>query len=149
MAKTPVTLIVKGLTKEKREVATFKMIFNQATDVEGQVTGLPRGGKITMRVKALNDGNSDLVRWMTDKKLALSGSIIFENTTNGKLMKTLFFEDAYCVSYTESWEDSISSILLAHWEDTTKPGDLAHWEQITITCKEITNQAVTYTNDWS
>jgi len=137
MAKTPVKLIVKGLSQEEREVATYKLTFNQATDAEGQVTGLPRGGKITMRVKALNNGNSDLVRWMADKKLALSGSIVFENSTNGKIMKTVEFEDAYCVSFTEYWEDTISAILLAHYEE------------ITISCRKITDSCgLDFSNTW-
>ena len=62
MAKTPVTLKVDGLTE--REVMMVTYSFNQATDTEGQMSGIPRGGKITIRVKALNDGNPDLLNWM-------------------------------------------------------------------------------------
>jgi len=137
MAKVPVILEVAGFKNEKREVASFKMSFNQTTDVEGQVTSLPRGGKITMRLKALNDGNSDLLHWMTDKKLALNGNIVFKNTTNDKVMKTIKFQDAYCVNYLESWED------------TTRSGDLAHYEEITISCRKISNGGdVEFSNTW-
>jgi len=125
MAKTPVSLVIGEFSQKIREVASFTMTFTQATDPEGQVTGLPRGGKISMRLKALNDGNSDLIRWMTDKKKAVSGTIKFINSTNGVLMKTIEFTDAYCVGYTE------------HWEDTTKSEVLAHWEDIIISCREI------------
>jgi len=125
MAKTPVSLVVGEFSQRVREVASFTMTFAQATDAEGQVTGLPRGGKISMRLKALNDGNSDLIRWMTDIKKAISGEIIFYNTTSGIMMKTIEFTDAYCVSYTEHWEDSISNVILAHYED------------IVISCREI------------
>jgi len=125
MAVTPVSLIIEDFKHKIREVASFKMAFNQSTDAEGQVTSMVRGGKITMRVKALNDGNIDLLSWMVDNKKALKGSIVFVNTTNGNEMKTFNFEDAYCVNYVESWED------------TTKNEDLAHWEEITISCRKI------------
>jgi len=137
MAKTPVELQILEFKHKKREVATFTMTFTQATDMEGQVTGLPRGGKITMRLKALNDGNSDLVCWMTDKKQAYSGNILFYDTTSGKIMKTLIFKDAYCVGYTE------------YWADATKSADLTHWEEITISCRSITNGgALNFKNSW-
>ena len=54
MAKTPVKLEVDGY--KEREVMMVKYEFDQATDVEGQMSGIPRGGKINIRVKALNDG---------------------------------------------------------------------------------------------
>jgi len=137
MARTPVTLMVDGFPP--REVATFRMSFTQATDVEGQVTGLPRGGKITMRLKARNDGNNTMMRWMVDKKLALGGRIVFMNTTNDILMKSIEFKDAYCVAYTESWEDSTSNVTLAHWEE------------ITISCREIINATdhLQFQNTWT
>ena len=137
MATIPVELEIKEFKQTKREVSTFTMTFNQATDDEGQVTGLPRGGKITMRVKALNDGNSDLICWMTAINQAYNGAIIFYNTTDGKLMKTIAFKDAYCVDYAE------------HWEDTIYNSPLAHWEEITISCREITNGgALNFSNTW-
>ena len=133
----PVTLIIKELSASKRDVSTFSMKFEQFTDPDGQVAAVPRGGKITMKVKALNDGNSDLVCWMLDKKQTYSGNIEFLNTTDGKLMKTYRFTDAYCVNYHESWEDPVKSDALSHWEE------------ITISCREITNGgAMNYKNNW-
>ena len=136
MAKTPVTLYVDGF--KEREVASVVYTFEQATDKEGQTTGIPRGGKITIKVKARNDGNCELLSWMCDKSLSKGGKIEYMNSSDAtKKMKDVEFKGAYCVEFLE------------HWEDTTKPEDLAHWEEITITCKEITNQSVTYENDWN
>jgi len=135
MAKTPVALLVDGF--KPREVAMVEYAFVQAIDKEGQTTGIPRGGKITIRVKAMNDGTNELLNWMVEKSLAKSGKIEFMNSTDAsKKMKEVEFKEAYCIDFKE------------HWEDTTKAENLAHWEEITITCKEITNQSVTYTNDW-
>ena len=137
MAKTPVTLKVDGFAD--REVASVTYTFSQAIDKEGQTTGIPRGGKIVIRVKALNDGNVELLKWMVNKSLAKSGSIEFMNSSDAdKKMKSVEFKDAYCVDFIE------------HWEDTQSGGStaLAHWEEITLSCKSITNGAVTYENDW-
>ena len=64
MAKTPVTMKVDGY--KDREVMMVNYEFEQETDVEGQMSGIPRGGKITVRVKALNDGTPDLLEIVVD-----------------------------------------------------------------------------------
>ncbi len=53
---TPVILKVKDF--ENREVLMVDYKFNQATDREGQIAGIPRGGRLKVRVKAMNDGLS-------------------------------------------------------------------------------------------
>ena len=136
MAKTPVTLKVDGF--KEREVAEVSYSFQQATDKEGQTTGIPRGGKIVIKVKAMNDGNCELLSWMTDKSLAKDGLIEFMNSADtSKKMKDVSFKGAYCIDYVE------------YWVDAQGKSDLAHWEQITISCKEITNQSVSYENEWA
>jgi hypothetical protein len=136
MAKTPVTLSVDGFAP--REVAAVSYKFVQTTDKEGQTVGIPRGGQITIRVKAMNDGNCELLSWAIDPSLAKGGKIEFMNSSDvRKKMKDVEFKGAYCIDFKE------------HWEDTTKREDLAHWEEIVITCKEIINQSVTYENEWS
>ena len=136
MAKTPVTFKVDGF--KEREVAEVSYSFAQATDKEGQTTGIPRGGTIIIKVKAMNDGNCELLSWMVDKSLAKDGCIEFMNSSDtSKKMKEIQFKGAYCVNFIELWKDSKSE------------ADLAHWEQITISCKEITNQSVTYENEWA
>ena len=71
MAKTPVTMKVDGY--KDREVMMVNYEFEQETDVEGQMSGIPRGGKIQVRVKALNDGTPDLLAWMTERNLPKNG----------------------------------------------------------------------------
>ena len=61
---TPVVLAIDGFAE--REVMMVDYKFDQATDREGQIAGIPRGGKVTIRVKALNDGNNELIAWMLD-----------------------------------------------------------------------------------
>ena len=64
---TPVTLEVKDF--EAREVMMIDYKFDQATDREGQIAGIPRGGKVNIRVKAMNDGNNELIAWMLDPQV--------------------------------------------------------------------------------
>ena len=127
MATTPVQLKVDGFTD--REVMMVTYSFNQATDTEGQMSGIPRGGRITIRCKALNDGNPDLLKWMTSPNLGKNGSIVFNETNQ---MKTIEFTDGYCVDYVEYWEDK-----------------MGHYEEITISCREIKNGPVSYHNQWA
>lgn len=130
MAKTPVTLKVDGLNE--REVLKVTYSFNQAVDTEGQMSGIPRGGNITIRVKALNDGNADLMNWMIEPNLAKNGTIEFYETRTGGLMKKIEFTDGYCINFIECWEDREE-----------------HYEEIVLSCREIKNGLVTYTNDWA
>jgi len=137
MAKTGVTLLVDGF--RPREVSEVQISFQQAIDKEGQPTGLPRGGKIVVTVKALNDGNPELYNWMVDKSLAKDGYIEFKALD--KKQKEIKFKGAYCIDFLEIWKDS------------TKPADakddISHTEKITITCMEIVNQSVIYANAWA
>lgn len=100
MAKTPVKLEVDGY--KEREVMMVKYEFDQATDVEGQMSGIPRGGKINIRVKALNDGTPDLLAWMIERNLPKNGVITFLETKTGKNMKTIKFTNGYCVNFEEN-----------------------------------------------
>jgi hypothetical protein len=55
-----------------------------------------------------------------------------------KKMKSVDFEGAYCVGFTEHWED--------------KQGDdqnaLSHWEEIVISCQKIVNGPISFKNQW-
>ena len=87
MAKTPVKLEIDGY--KEREVLMVTYEFDQATDVEGQMSGIPRGGKIKIRVKAHNDGTPDLLAWMVERNLPKNGVVTFMETKTGKVMKTI------------------------------------------------------------
>lgn len=130
MAVTPVQLKVKDF--KEREVMHVHYEFSQKVDTEGQMAGIPRGGFITIKVKALNDGNADLLNWMVAPNLAKDGAVEFNETKSGNLMKKIEFKDAYCIGFTEDWEEGVG-----------------HIEEITLSCREITNGSVTYTNPWA
>ena len=103
---TPVTLEIDGFVQ--REVMMVDYKFDQATDAEGQIAGIPRGGKVTIRVKALNDGNNELIAWMLDPTSPKNVSVKFVNTVDGAAMKEIKGTNCYCINYVEKWEDGRS-----------------------------------------
>ena len=78
---TPVVLNIKDFAP--REVLLVNYKFNQTTDHEGQASGIVRGGEITIRVKALNDGNPELLGWMLDPAAPHDFTVDFQNTKDG------------------------------------------------------------------
>lgn len=126
---TPVVLKVKDFAP--REVLLVNYKFNQATDTEGQVAGIVRGGQITIRVKALNDGNPELLSWMIDPANPRDISVKFHNTKDGSVMKKLKGTSCYCIHYKEYWADKEE-----------------HYEEITLSCQKLENGPVGYDNPW-
>lgn len=126
---TPVTLKVEGLAD--REVLTVDYEFNRATDMEGQLAGIPRGGRIVIRVKAMNDGNCELLGWMLSESTPKDVTVEFLNTVDGKEMKKLEGKGCYCVNYTEKWEEGQN-----------------HFEEIEIVCQTLKNGPVEFNNPW-
>lgn len=126
---TPVQLAVKGF--EVREVMMVDYTFNQTTDIEGQISGNPRGGRINVRVKALNDGNNQLLQWMLAPNDPRDLEITFKNTIDGSTMKTLNGTGCSCVHYLEKWEE----------------GEI-HFEEIQIVCQSLDNGGVNFVNPW-
>ncbi|MCF0166807.1 MAG: hypothetical protein HUJ89_06610 [Bacteroidales bacterium] len=130
MAQTPVKLEVDGFKEREVQMVTYS--FEQATDDEGQMAGIPRGGRIIIKVKAMNDGTPDLLQWMLERNLPKNGKISFNETKTGKVMKTIEFTNGYCVDYTEDWADK-----------------QFHYEQIQITCQNIKFGSVEFENKWA
>ncbi|MCR4582840.1 MAG: hypothetical protein K5764_04720 [Prevotella sp.] len=126
---TPVTLEVKDF--ETREVMMVDYKFDQATDVEGQISGIPRGGQITIRVKAMNDGNNQMLQWMLAPNDPRDLSVKFLNTVDGSTMKELKGTGCYCVHYQEKWEEG-----------------LGHYEEMQIVCQKLENGPVAFENPW-
>lgn len=126
---TPVQLQVKDF--EAREVIFVDYKFNQAIDVEGQISGNPRGGRIVVRVKAMNDGNNQLLQWMLAPNDPRDLKVVFYNTVDGSTMKEIEGTGCYCVKYTEKWEDGEG-----------------HYEEIEIVCQNLNNGGVKFENPW-
>jgi hypothetical protein len=126
---TPVELKIDGFAT--REVLMVDYKFAQATDREGQISGIPRGGRVNIRVKALNDGNNELIQWMLEPSGAKDFQITYYNTVDGSVMKTLKGTCCYCINFKE------------HWADKDE-----HYEEIMISCQKLENGQVSFDNPW-
>jgi len=127
---TPVSLEVKDFAA--REVMMIDYKFSQATDREGQISGIPRGGLVTIRVKALNDGNAQLLGWMLQPTDPRDFTVKFTNTIDGKEMKQIKGTGCYCIHYKEYWADGEE-----------------HYEEMQISCQKLENGSVPYENPWN
>lgn len=116
-----------------REVVHLNYALRQETDVEGQPTAVTRGGKIQLKVKSLNEGNTEFLEWMVDPFLSKNGEITFLKR-DGTNMKTLKFEDAYLVDYEEDF-DALN--------------DNSQFEIFTISAKKIEMGAAVHENQWT
>lgn len=131
MATRTATIDADGI--KQREVLYVRYDLNQQTDVEGQPTGTTRGGKIVVKVKSTDDGNTDLLEWMIDTYMSKSGTISFPNRQGGE-MKQLTFKEGYVVAYSETY-DSTNSLL--------------QYEEFTISAKEIQVGNARHNNRWT
>lgn len=131
MATRTATISADGI--QEREVIFVKYELNQQTDVEGQPTGTTRGGKITVKVKSNDDGNTDILEWMIDTYMSKSGTISFPNRQGGE-MKHLSFKEGYVVEYAETYDST---------------NDLLQYEEFTISVKEIAIGNARHNNRWT
>ena len=131
MATRTATINADGI--KEREVLYVKYELNQQTDVEGQPTGTTRGGKITVKVKSTDDGNTDILEWMIDTYMSKSGTISFPNRQGGE-MKNLQFKEGDVVEYAETY-DSTNALL--------------QFEEFTISAKEIQVGNARHNNRWT
>ena len=131
MATRTATINADGI--QEREVLFVRYELNQQTDVEGQPTGTTRGGKIYIKVKSNDDGNTELLEWMIDTYMSKSGTISFPNRQGGE-MKHLSFKEGYVVEYAETY-DSTNSLL--------------QYEEFTISAKEIQIGNARHNNRWT
>lgn len=131
MATRTATINADGI--QEREIVFVKYELNQQTDVEGQPTGTTRGGKITVKVKSNDDGNTDILEWMVDSYMSKSGTISFPNRQGGE-MKHLSFKEGYVVEYAETY-DSTNNLL--------------QYEEFTISAKEIEVGNARHNNRWT
>lgn len=131
MATRTATINADGI--QEREVLYVRYELNQQTDVEGQPTGTTRGGKITVKVKSTDDGNTDIFEWMVDTYMSKSGTISFPNRQGGE-MKQLTFVEGYVVEYSETYDST---------------NDRTQVEEFVISAKEIQVGNVRHNNRWT
>lgn len=118
---------------EIREVMNLSYSLYQSTDVEGRPSAKTRGGQFSVSVKSLDNGNVELFEWACESHLKKNGKIDFLNR-DGTNMKTLEFEEAYLVSFNESYDANDAS---------------SQFENIVMSAKKIDIGGIYHENDWA
>lgn len=101
MTTNPVVLEVDGC--EPREVHDLSYSLRRHVDSDGQPTSKVTIDAIKLRVRALEDGNTEYAEWMCDTYEHKSGKIIFNSTDKFIKMKEFSFERGYLVFYKETF----------------------------------------------
>ncbi len=107
--------IFEAAGSEKCEVISCSYSFDQSTDDKGRPSSKVQGG--TIKVTIVSNADSKLAGWMLDPHKQDKGSITFKKIDADSTLKTITFEDAYCVSYSEYFDargaDSSTSMILS------------------------------------
>lgn len=124
---------------EEAEVISLSYSLDQNVDNIGQPAGEVRGGKI--QVSLGTNGSEGRFGWMVASDMKKSGEIKFIDATN-QTLKTLKFEDAYCVRYTEEYDafsDGDSGGVSI--KESAK-------ETLTLSCRTIDVNGEIHENSW-
>ena len=74
----------------------------QETDVTGRPSSVTRGGQITITIESTDD--TSLFNWMTNSYECKNGSVkFFKRDSELAIMKRVDFEEAYLVSFEETF----------------------------------------------
>lgn len=125
---------------DESEIIALSYSLDQNVDNIGQPAGEVRGGTITVTVGT--KGTADRYGWMVASDMKKSGEIVYTDAT-GQTLKTIKFEDAYCVGYTEDYT--------AFSENTTggsvsiKEGAK---ETLVLSCRTIDVEGEIHENTW-
>jgi hypothetical protein len=101
-------------------------------DRSNRPNGAPRGGLIEMMVETANE--NELVEWAFKHDLKKNGKIIFYRRDANSQMRTVTFNDAYCVYFKEIF---------------TADGKNPMVTRITISARQLTIANQSITNAWA
>lgn len=113
-------------------VVDFSYSLSRDYDPTGRPSGGVRGGVIQITTES--SSKNDLFAWMVAPYKTKSGAIrIADEKSEGGAMKTIKFDEAYIVEYSESF----------HWQ-----GGDNMMESFTITAMKIDIEGAEHKNEW-
>lgn len=124
---------------EDSELVNLSYSFDQNIDNIGQPAGEVRGGVIN--VTLMTAKSNSRFAWMVRSDQKYGGSIDFIDRDN-QVLKTVKFEEAYCVGYTEDYTAFDGQ---ASGNVTIKDGAKEH---LTLSCKKIDVEGEIHENTW-
>lgn len=141
-SKSGAAAVIKAIFRvdgREAEVIALSYSFQQEVDNIGQPAGEVKGGLIRVSLGAL--GEPLRFAWAVTSDMKKSGEIEFIGA-HGKTLKTLKFEDAYCIAYTEEYEAFTGSVS---GRVTIKDGAKEH---LTLSARKISIAGEFHTNTW-
>jgi len=108
-------LHIKGHEQERKgiKVLSCEYSFSQKVNEDGFIAGSVRAGLINITVTAIND--TEIVQWMLLRDQQKSGKISFSGidpvNAAPQETKTLEFEDAILINYSEMFNDESDMIM--------------------------------------
>ncbi len=107
-------LHIEGHEREREgiKILTCDFSFRQDVDNNGYISSSVRAGLINVTITGIND--AEIVQWMLGRTIGKKGKISFMGITNSGVpqeSKSLIFEDAILVNYSESFADESESLI--------------------------------------
>lgn len=93
-------LIVSG---EKFRVLNVAYNFNKPQDQYGKPNGVPDGGLLILVIESKS--NASPIKWMLSYDTVKAGELNFMRRDSSAVMRKIKFENAHCVSLSESFSD--------------------------------------------
>ena len=89
--------------RENYNILKFSFSLFQQVDGAGRPTSIPKGGVLHFTLESSSD--IKVIEWMLSPTMTKSGSMIFsKRESEGGSMRSMYFNDAYCVNYHEEFD---------------------------------------------
>lgn len=104
-------LHIKGHSEEEKgiKILSCNFSFSQDVDSSGKIASDIRAGIINVSIPGIND--SELVQWMLGKDVRKNGKISYSGVISTGPHKSIEFEDAVLVNYSESFSDQSDIVI--------------------------------------
>ena len=124
-------LHIEGHSEEQKgiKILSCDYSFSQDTDNKGRIASDIRAGTINLAIPGIND--TEIIQWMLGKDIRKKGKISYSGVIATGPHKSIEFEDAVLVNYSESFSDKADVII-----------------QLSISSRKITISGITHETQW-
>ncbi|WP_298481233.1 type VI secretion system tube protein TssD [uncultured Maribacter sp.] len=85
-------------------VLNYMIDVDQQADITGRPTATPTAGKISLTLE-MSDLTMEIIRWALSETGTKNGKVIFYNDNLSGILRTIYFENAFCIKYNENFDD--------------------------------------------
>lgn len=110
---------VLKIDSDEFEVMSCQYNFHRSTDFNGKPASQVYGGQIALSIQSTQD-SSIIEKMVNNPHKPLKGSIVFYKGKEDASMKELSFEEAYVISYEESFSNTGEENTIASFSITAE-----------------------------